>query len=120
MIPFLLVTMFIIKLEFYYPYYCYLQNIWIDVSVLYITRRRVCHLVIRGPTVARCFIFGPTGPNLPYVNGEVFPVHAMKAYTSALDDHFTPRPLYPFERTPGPSGGWVVPSAIWKFLLYAF
>lgn len=54
---------------------------------------RVCHLVIRGPTVARCIIFGPTGPKLLYVNGEAIPVHAMKAYISALDDNFTPRSL---------------------------
>jgi len=66
---------------------------------------RVCHLVIRGPTVARRFIFGPIGPKFLYVNGVVIPFHAMKAYTSALDDHFTFRPLYPFERTPGPSAG---------------
>jgi len=40
--------------------------------------------VIRGPTVARYFIFGPTGPKRMYVNGEVLPVLAMKAYTSVL------------------------------------
>jgi hypothetical protein len=120
MIPFLLVKMFIIKFEFYYSYYCYLQNIWIYVSNLYIMWSRVSHLVIRGLIVARCFIFKPTGVKRRYVNGEVIPVHDMKAYASALDDHFTSRPIYPFERTPEPSGGWVVPSAICKFRQYAF
>ena len=34
--------------------------------------------------MARYFIFGPTGPKRMYVNGEVLPVLAMKAYTSVL------------------------------------